>query len=82
MGLPNDPQRFNVWVDTYGTEFSRDIEPTVEGGDVVYQMMKSCVGMYKRNETCTSSSSELCCDVSSTEIWKNVWSLKTANDFL
>jgi hypothetical protein len=88
MGLPKDSQRFNVWVDTYGTEFSRDIEPTIEGGDRVYQMMKSCVGMFKRGETCSSSSSsslELCCDTSSTEIWRNVWSLRNKQqqeDFL
>ena len=31
MGLPNDPRKRIVWVDTYGAEFSRDIEPTIEG---------------------------------------------------
>jgi len=32
QGLPRDPQRAAVWVDTYAAEFSRDIEPSVEGG--------------------------------------------------
>ena len=27
-----------VWVDTYGSEFSRDFEPTVEKGDHIYQV--------------------------------------------
>jgi hypothetical protein len=47
MGLPNDPQSKVVWVDTYASEFSRDIEPTVEGGDTVWQVASSCVQLYK-----------------------------------
>ena len=43
MGLPNDPQTKSVWVDTYGSEFSRDIEPTVEGGRIVFDVMKACI---------------------------------------
>merc|ERR1711879_999367 len=33
MGLPNDPQRKAVWVETYAPEFSRDMEPSVEAGN-------------------------------------------------
>ena len=38
MGLPNDPQARHVWVDTYGVEFSRDLEPTVEGGSRIWEV--------------------------------------------
>ena len=47
QGLPHDSQRDKVWVDTYATEFSRDIEPTVEGGDAVWNVAQSCVQLYK-----------------------------------
>ena len=57
MGLPSDTQRGSVWVDTYGAEFSRDIEPTVEGGSRVWEVARSCVKLYKAKLTCASSSS-------------------------
>lgn len=85
MGLPNDPQRDYVWVDTYGGEFSRDIEPTVEMGDTVYQVTKSCIQMYKSGQTCNENNSDdaaaahpanLCCSTKDKNIWNNVWSLR------
>ena len=36
MGLPNDPQKLAVWVDTYASEFSRDFEPSIEGGNLTW----------------------------------------------
>ena len=82
MGLPNDAQRGNVWVDTYGVEFSRDIEPSVEGGSVVWDVAKDCVQMYKKGETCdgasaNSTNSRPCCSTWDKEVWHNAWSLKT-----
>lgn len=79
MGLPNDPQKDNIWVDTYGTEYSRDIEPSVEGGDLMYRMTTSCVKMYKAGTTCEDNAAELCCSKEDKEIWSNVWSLKRKN---
>lgn len=38
--------RLSRWVDTYASEFSRDMEPTVEGGDHVWKVATSCVQMY------------------------------------
>ena len=46
MGLPYDAQNASVWVDTYASEFSRDMEPSVEGGDRVWKVATSCVQMY------------------------------------
>jgi hypothetical protein len=76
-----------VWVDTYTTEYSRDIEPTVEGGDLSMRMAKSCIALYKQGLTCSdihqqeeekasaSDDSYLCCNETLTNIWSNVWSL-------
>ena len=86
MGLPNDPQRDNVWVDTYGVEYSRDIEPSVEGGSMIYNVAKDCIHMYKQGLTCEENSAENessssiqsirpCCSTKDTKVWHNVWSL-------
>eukprot|EP00043_Microstomoeca_roanoka_P010142 m.96594 g.96594 ORF g.96594 m.96594 type:complete len:588 (+) comp14801_c1_seq1:91-1854(+) len=82
MGLPNDPQRMSVWVDTYGSEFSRDLEPTVEGGARPYQVMRSCVTLYKAGLTCANSPASACCSTEDKEIWANIWSLSLGQDNL
>jgi len=86
MGLPYDPQNRTVWVDTYGSEFSRDMEPSVEGGDKVWRTATSCVRMYKAGRRCsaTDAASELCCTTADKEVFANVWSLSTqdGNDSL
>jgi hypothetical protein len=75
MGLPTDSQRSVVWVDTYAAEFSRDVEPTVEGGDRVWLVTGSCVRMYKAGLTCAAAPDELCCTRADKEVFANVWSL-------
>eukprot|EP00038_Savillea_parva_P001715 m.106713 g.106713 ORF g.106713 m.106713 type:complete len:887 (-) comp10599_c0_seq4:193-2853(-) len=82
MGLPNDPQSQVVWVDTYASEFSRDLEPTVEAGNTTWRVAASCVQLYKAGQTCTSSpeaAASPCCDRTATEIWNNAWSLERGN---
>ena len=78
MGLPNDSQRANVWVDTYGAEFSRDIEPTVEGGSRVWDVASSCVKLYKAGLTCrsTAAAGSACCSTEDKLVYANAWSLK------
>lgn len=85
MGLPDDSQRFHVWVDTYGVEFSRDIEPTVEGGNRVWEVAASCVRMYKAHQTCEddsnrASANEPCCTTSDKLVYANAWSLRHETD--
>lgn len=78
MGLPYDPQNNLVWVDTYAAEFSRDLEPSKEGGDRIWQVTTSCVQMYKAGKKCEDSNitaAELCCTATDKEIFSNVWSL-------
>jgi len=76
MGLPNDPQRASVWVDTYASEFSRDIEPSVEGGNRTWIVATACVQLYKAGKTCEDAdSSNPCCTREDKEIFANQWSL-------
>eukprot|EP00658_Telonema_sp_P-2_P078887 TRINITY_DN7498_c0_g1_i1.p1 TRINITY_DN7498_c0_g1~~TRINITY_DN7498_c0_g1_i1.p1 ORF type:complete len:326 (-),score=45.81 TRINITY_DN7498_c0_g1_i1:227-1204(-) len=82
MGLPYDSQAKVVWVDTYASEFSRDIEPTV-AGDRVWQVARSCVQMYKAGRTCTphgahplpAADPDLCCTTADKDVFANIWSL-------
>ncbi len=81
MGLPTDSQRTSVWVDTYAVEFSRDLEPTVEGGTRIWEVASSCVQLYKAGLTCgdgTAARSSACCSTNDKAIFANAWSL--AND--
>jgi hypothetical protein len=49
--------------DVHGAAFSRDIEPSVEGGTKLYDIMASCVKMFKNgNKGCTAvTTKEPCC---------------------
>jgi len=48
---PGDTSRDWLWVDGYGAEFSRDMEPTVEEGEAYYELMRSCIALYKSGAT-------------------------------
>jgi hypothetical protein len=49
--------------DVWGAGFSRDVEPSREGGSTLYDIMASCVKMFKNgNNGCTrATTAELCC---------------------
>eukprot|EP00825_Cyclidium_porcatum_P045765 TRINITY_DN7044_c0_g2_i1.p2 TRINITY_DN7044_c0_g2~~TRINITY_DN7044_c0_g2_i1.p2 ORF type:complete len:220 (-),score=24.10 TRINITY_DN7044_c0_g2_i1:177-836(-) len=79
MGLANDSQGNLIWVDTYAYEFSRDVEPTVEGGNFIWEMTTSCVSLYKSGQSCKDSPTSLCCLTNQTDIFSNVWSLVNRN---
>lgn len=71
VGMENDPQGDKLFVDTFGAEFGRDIEPTEELGSAYYDLTKSCVRVFKNGGTCGS---EPCCDLAASESqWTNVW---------
>ena len=77
QGLPFDPQRDAVWVDTYASEFSRDVEPSVEGGNRTFAVFQSCVRLYKANATCSDAPfDELCCSRADKDVWSSIWSLR------
>jgi len=76
MGLPNDPQKNQVWVDTYASEFSRDIEPNVEVGDRIYQVTAACIQLYKQGKTCSEVPQDLCCTTDDKDVFQNVYALE------
>lgn len=82
-GMDGDPQGDKLWVDEFGAEFGRDIEPTEEFGSAYYDLAKSCIRVFKKGSVCDAS--EPCCDMKSSEDqWANVWTLFHAptNDWL
>lgn len=84
MGLPNDSQKSQVWVDTYAYEFSRDMEPSVEGGSLAWMLLASCVSLYKQGKSCADAPTAICCSTKDKDIFQNIWSLqnKQGDDFL
>ena len=76
MGLPGDAQRELVWVDAYAAEFNRNLEPTVEGGSRVWEVLVACVALYKRGATCAGAPpGDACCSRADKEVFRSVWSL-------
>lgn len=62
MGLDEDPTAGTLgFVDTYGVEFSRDLEPTLQGGSDAYELLRSCLRVYRSGATTCSSPHETCC---------------------
>jgi len=78
MGLPRDSQRDLVWVDSYAAEFTRNLEPTVEGGSRVWDVLVACVKLYRAAATCASAGvapDDACCSRADKEVFASVWSL-------
>jgi hypothetical protein len=69
MGLDGDDMRRNFFVDTYGSEYGRDIEPTIDShyGDVYSHLVMSCIRAYKKGG-CAAAPNEQCCHVRASEI--------------
>jgi hypothetical protein len=62
MGLEEDPTAGSTgFVDTFGINYGRDIEPTVEGGSFIYDLMSSCLRVYRSGARTCSNSAEACC---------------------
>lgn len=47
MGLPRDAERASLWVDTYGSSISRDLEPSAHFGALLYNTTLSCTRMLR-----------------------------------
>lgn len=43
VGLPWDPERVHLWVDSFGDSMSRDIEPSTLDGSRIFDIMTSCL---------------------------------------
>ncbi len=81
MGLdyepPGDPLYGKQWVDAYGVEFSRAMEPTKEEGDGIYQLLRSCLRVYRTGATSCTDPAEPCC--STAETYNDIYSLEESN---
>ena len=53
----------SLWVDMYGVEFNRDIEPSVQGGDDAYQLLASCLRVYRSGAPTCAAPAEPCCQL-------------------
>jgi hypothetical protein len=91
VGLEGDPAARWLWVDTYGAEYSRDLEPSVEYGDLHLRIMAACISIYKAGGSCAqpAHSSSLCCQANNASsafprAWNNIWSAISpdGDDFL
>lgn len=81
MGLPADPQRDLVWVDAYAADFNRNLEPTVEGGGRVWEVLTACLALYRANRTCEGAANDdTCCTRADKEVFAAVWSLALGPD--
>lgn len=69
MGIvepPGDGSAEWLWVDCYGHDLSRDIEPTVQGGWSAYELMASCIRTYRLGpDPCgtPAGAAERCCQL-------------------
>jgi hypothetical protein len=62
MGFETDPTiDGQAFVDTYGVEFSRDIEPSKEYGSLIYDLVASCVRVYRGGGATCDKPIEPCC---------------------
>ena len=56
------PDGSRIFVDDYDVDRNRDIEPAKGGKeDYYYELMKSCINLYKSSSTCNGNTSDLCC---------------------
>jgi hypothetical protein len=50
-----------LWVDLYGADLNRDLEPTVEDGGAGLALLQSCLRVWRTGATTCSDASEACC---------------------
>ena len=83
VGLEWDPDRYSGWVDTYGAFRSRNIEPTEEYGDLFYDILSSCFRVMAlnaaANKTGCNVQGEDCCNITTSQLYKPIWSLSTVD---
>ncbi len=79
VGLERDPEGQKLFVDTFGAEYGRDIEPTAEYGTAYYDLLRSCVRVYRKNAaggvTGCKDAAESCCDASGSAAFVGVYAL-------
>ncbi|CAN5618791.1 hypothetical protein BH09MYX1_BH09MYX1_13950 [soil metagenome] len=78
VGLERDPEGQKLFVDTFGAELGRDIEPTEEYGSTYYDLLSSCTRVFRKNAltktTGCTDANESCC--ATTNDFVNVYALR------
>ena len=88
MGMsPSDKEGGSLWVDMLGTDVSRDLQPSVEGGTLYWDLLSSCLRVFALAANgsapggCADSSNspslmaEACCRKNSSADYATVYSL-------
>lgn len=79
----DDPDRNLIFVDGQGSERSRTIEPSKSDGGYYYELMASCMRVYRvqaslgivSNGTGCDVQGEECCTINPNQVFTRVWSL-------
>ncbi|MBI5532808.1 MAG: hypothetical protein HY898_08850 [Deltaproteobacteria bacterium] len=58
-----DPGADWLWVDGYGTGFARDLEPTEQDNGAGYDLLKSCLNVYRSGHGSCDLPGEACCQL-------------------
>jgi hypothetical protein len=80
---PDDPDRYNLFLDGMGSERSRTIEPSVQDGGYYYNLLASCMRVYRLQAAlgiigdglgCAIQGEE-CCTINDNQRFTLVWSM-------
>lgn len=84
MGLGADPDGGSLWVDMFGQGIARDLEPTEETGSAAWDLLLSCLRVFRSGASSCNNVSEVCCDAGRDPagLWDNVYVLQTSNDIV
>ncbi|MCB9797568.1 MAG: hypothetical protein H6741_33180 [Alphaproteobacteria bacterium] len=63
-----------LWVDMYGAEFNRDLEPTLEDGGAGYALLQACLSHYRTGRATCDDADNACCQLAPGMQW--VYSLR------
>ncbi len=67
----------SLWVDMYGDAITRDLEPTVEDGGAMWDLLLSCMRVLRSGAATCTNATESCCAFDAAASWVNVWSMST-----
>lgn len=64
-----------LWVDMYGADLNRDLEPTVQDGGAGYALLQSCLRVWRSGASSCADAGEACCQLA--EGRSLVWSVRS-----
>jgi len=67
---------YYLWVDGFTSAYTRDMEPTVENGGEPYDILKSCLRVYRSSSATCSSTTERCCNIAESDEYVSIYSMR------